>query len=70
MSTTTPTSAIPPEIMTALQEAADHAVRGVRDPERISRAVERMDQMRAETYRKHGLLDIGVRAIRELRDGA
>jgi hypothetical protein len=70
MSTTAPTSAIPPEIMAALQEAADNAARGVRDPERMRRAVERMDRMREETYRKHGLLELGVRAIRELRDGA
>jgi hypothetical protein len=27
-----------------------------------------MDRMGEETYRKHGFLDIGVPAIRELRD--
>ena len=40
---------------------------GHRDPEAMRRAAERMDRMREETYREHGLLDIGVPAIRELR---
>lgn len=70
MSTTRATSAIPPEVMAALKEAADRAARGVIDPEAMRRAAERMDRMREETYRKHGLLEIGVPAIRELRDGA
>ena len=33
----------------------------------MRRAAERMDRMREETSRQHGLLDIGVPAIRELR---
>jgi hypothetical protein len=60
--------AIPPELMASLQEAADRAARGVRDPESMRLACERMDRMREETYRKHGLLDIGGPAVRELRD--
>ena len=35
----------------------------------LREAAGRMDRMREETYRKHGLLDIGVPAIRGLRDG-
>jgi hypothetical protein len=61
-------SAIPSEIMAELQKAAEDAVKGIRDPEKMRMACERMDRMREETYRKHGLLDIGVPAIRELRD--
>jgi hypothetical protein len=60
--------AIPSEIMAELQKAADDAAKGIRDPEKMRMACERMDRMREETYRKHGLLDIGVPAIRELRD--
>ena len=41
----------------------------VRDPERMRQACERMDRMREEVRRRHGILDIGVPAIRELRDG-
>jgi hypothetical protein len=38
-----------------------------RDPEAMLRAAGRMERKREETYRQHGLLDIGVPAIRELR---
>ena len=63
-------STLPPELMTELQEAADRAARGVRDPEIMRRACESMDRLREEIRRRHGVLDIGVPAIRELRDGA
>ncbi len=59
---------IPPEVMAELEEAARRAMSGVRDPEAMRRACERMDRMSQEVYEKHGLLDIGVPAIRELRD--
>ena len=62
------TSTIPAEIMAAVQEAAERAEREIRDPRAMRAACERMDRMRAETYRTHGLLNIGVPAIRELRD--
>jgi hypothetical protein len=51
-----------------MQEAAIKAMSPVRDPEAMKKACERMDRMSAEVYKKHGLLDIGVPAIRELRD--
>jgi hypothetical protein len=59
---------IPPEVMAELQEAARLALSGVRDPEAMRRACERMDHMREAVRKKHGILDIGVPAIRELRD--
>jgi hypothetical protein len=65
---TTEKTLIPPELMAELQAAAVYASKGVRDPEVMKQASERMDRMRGEIYRKHGLLDIGVPAIRELRD--
>jgi hypothetical protein len=37
------------------------------DPEVARRVRERAQKIRAEIYRKHGLVDIGVPAIRELR---
>jgi hypothetical protein len=39
------------------------------DPETYRRIRERADRIRDEVYRKHGVLDIGVPAIRELREG-
>jgi len=60
-------SAITPELEAEFQSAVRQAMSSRRDPEAMRRAAERMDRMREETYRQHGLLDIGVPAIRELR---
>jgi hypothetical protein len=62
-------SQIPPELMEELQQAIERAMKGIRDPEAMRKACERMDRMREETYRKYGLLDIAVPSIRALRDG-
>ncbi len=59
---------IPAELMADLQEAADKAARGVHDPEDRRKAREEMDRIREEIRTTHGILDIGVPAIRELRD--
>jgi hypothetical protein len=69
MATTEPDSVIPPQVMAELQAAADRAAKGIRDPEAMLQACERMDRLREEIRRQHGILDIGVPAIRELRDG-
>ena len=60
---------IAPGLMIELQVAVERVGHGVRDLEAMRRAGERMDRMREATFEKHGLLDIGVPAIRELRDG-
>jgi succinate dehydrogenase/fumarate reductase flavoprotein subunit len=60
---------IPPEVMAELQEAAEDAAKGIRDPERMRKACERMDRMREEIEREFGVQDIGVQIIREMRDG-
>jgi hypothetical protein len=65
---TTNMQLIPPELLAELQEAAEKAANGVRLPEAMQKACERMDRLRQQIYRKHGLLDIGLPAIRELRD--
>jgi hypothetical protein len=59
---------LPPEIMAEMEEAARRAMSGVRDPEVMRRACERMDRISEEVRQKYGILDIGVPAIRELRD--
>lgn len=59
----------PPELMAQLQEAAERAARGERDPERFRLACESMDRIREEIRKEFGEVDIGVPAIRELRDG-
>ncbi len=60
-------SAITPELEAEFQAAVRRAMSSMRDPEAMRKACERMDRMREETYHQHGLLNIGVPAIRELR---
>jgi hypothetical protein len=67
MSTTEP-SLIPPEVAIKMREAAENAMKGLKDPERTKRARASMDRIREEIRKEHGILDIGVPAIRELRD--
>ena len=55
--------------MAELPEAIDRAVKGIRDPEAMRKACERMDRTREEIYRRNGLLDFAVPTIRALRDG-
>jgi hypothetical protein len=62
------TGVLPAELMAELEAAARYAAAGIRDPEVMRRACERMDKLSEEVRRKHGVLDIGVPAIRELRD--
>ena len=66
---TTRKSWLPPELMAEIMEAAERAAKGIRDPEIMKKARERMDKRRAEIFRREGRLDIGVSAIRELRGG-
>jgi hypothetical protein len=71
MNTTSPPkfiSAIPANLMADLQDAVDKLAKGIRDPEEAKNACEEMDRIREEIRAKHGVLDIGVPAIRELRD--
>ena len=60
-------TAITPELEAEFQAAVRQAMSSRRDPEAMRGAAERMDRMREETFREHGLLDLGVPAIRELR---
>ena len=45
------------------------AIGGVRDPKVLKKTRKHMLAMREEIYREHGLLDIGMPAIRAMRDG-
>jgi hypothetical protein len=59
---------IPSDLIAELQEAASRAAKGVRDPETMRQACERMDRISEQIRRRHGVLDIGTPAIRELRE--
>jgi hypothetical protein len=68
MSVDTPPARVSPGLMAELQAAADRAATGARDPEAVRKASEKMDRIREEIRRRHGTLDIGGPAIRELHD--
>lgn len=57
-----------PELMAEVAKAAEHASKGIRDPEERKCARAEMDRIREGIRARHGILDIGVPAIRELRD--
>jgi hypothetical protein len=60
--------AIPPDVMADMQAVADHIAYGTPlDPEVRQRIRKRAEAITREIYEKHGVLDIGVPAIRELR---
>ena len=69
MDKTDDSSRITPEMMAELQEAIERAMKGIRDPEAMREACERMDRTREAIYRRNGLLDLAVPTIRALRDG-
>jgi len=52
--------------MAELRQAAERAARGVRDPEAMRQACERMDRISEQIRKRHGVLDIGTPAIREI----
>lgn len=56
------------ELLAEFQKAAEDAVKGVRNLEAMAKACQEMDRLREEIRRRHGILNIAVPAIRELRD--
>jgi hypothetical protein len=68
--TETPDGAMSPEITADTQAVIDHMMTGrPLDPEVARRVHERARAVTEAIRRRHGVLDIGVPAIRELRDG-
>ena len=51
-----------------VQAAIDRALEGVRDPDSMRRAAERMDRMREEMRARVGNVNLAVPLIRETRD--
>jgi len=51
-----------------VQAAIDRALEGVRDPESMRQAAERMDMMREEMRARVGNVNLAVPLIRETRD--
>jgi hypothetical protein len=69
MNTVVEAPGIPPEVMAELQAAVDKAAKGIRDPEAMRKACERMDRTREDIRKRCGVMDFAVPTIRALRDG-
>jgi hypothetical protein len=59
---------LPPDVLADMQRAIELAMTGKRDAEFARRVQAEGKRIREEVFRKHGLLDIAVPAIRELRN--
>jgi chromatin segregation and condensation protein Rec8/ScpA/Scc1 (kleisin family) len=68
MNTTESAAGIPEEIKAELRQTLDDLVKGVRRPDKMKAACERMDRMREENRKLFGEQDIAVDLIRETRD--
>jgi hypothetical protein len=54
--------------MAELQEAADRAAKGIRDPDAMRKALARLAVAREELRKRVGILDVSVDLIRSARD--
>jgi hypothetical protein len=68
MNTTETASGIPPDLAAEFQQALDDLAKGIRRPDKMKAACERMDQMREEKRKLFGEQNIVVDLIRETRD--
>jgi hypothetical protein len=68
--TETPAGIIPEDVKAQLREALDDLAKGIRRPEKIKAACERMDRIREENRKLFGETNIAVDLIRETRDNA
>ena len=57
-----------PEVQAMMREAIKHACTGKGNPETLRRIHDEAVKIREEVLQKHGILDLAVPAIRELRD--
>ena len=58
----------PSATMKELQAAVERLVTGIRDPEAMDKACERMDRMREELREKIGTVEVAVDLIHDARD--
>ena len=61
---------IPPELAAEFQEALDDLAKGIRRPEKMQAACERMDRLREENRRLFDEQNLAVELIRQTRDQA
>ena len=67
---TTETTGIPPDLAAEFQEALDDLAKGIRRPEKMQAACERMDRLREENRQLYGEQNLAVELVRQTRDEA
>ena len=70
MNTTETAVGMPPDLAAEFQEALDDLAKGIRRPEKMQAACERMDWLREENRRLFGEQNSAVELIRQTRDEA
>jgi hypothetical protein len=70
MDATKRTSGIPEDLKAEFQEAVADLLKGIRRPDKMRAACERMDRLREENRRLFGEQNIAVELIRQTRDEA
>jgi len=68
MNTTESFAGIPEEVKAQLRQTLDDLAKGIRRPDKMKAACERMDRMREENRKLFGEQNIAVRLIRGTRD--
>jgi hypothetical protein len=68
MNSTETVPGIPEEVKAQLRQTLDDLVKGIRRPDKIKAACERMDRMREENRKLFGEQNIAIDLIRETRD--
>jgi chromatin segregation and condensation protein Rec8/ScpA/Scc1 (kleisin family) len=68
MNSTEPAAGIPDDVKAQLRQTLDDLVRGVRRPDKMKAACERMDRMREANRELFGEQNVAVDLIRETRD--
>ena len=70
MNTTETTTSIAPDLAVEFQEALDDLAKGIRRPEKMQAACQRMDRLREENRQLFGEQNIAVELVRQARDQA
>ena len=61
---------IPPELAAEFREALDDLAKGIRRPEKMQAACDRMDRRREENRQLFGEQNVAVALVRQARDEA
>jgi hypothetical protein len=68
MKITENTTGIPPDFAAEFQEVLDDLAKGIRRPEKMQAACERMDRLREENRQLFGEQNVAVELVRQTRD--